>query len=106
MSPCYSSCSLASSPPKQSEVPKQTGADDTATAKSPTADGYPRPTDAEHANAHNNKEGEKEEDQHKRDEHKNKKEKPAFEPIKQHSFNHNPPKQNNYALKQPAGKVL
>lgn len=98
-------CSLASSPPKQSEVPKSSAATTTEgdSIKSPTTDDYPRPTDgAEHA--HKEKEGDKEE--HKKDEASKKKDKQAFEHVKQQNFNKNPPAHNNFNIKQPAGKTL
>ena len=101
--------SLASSPPKQSEVPKpaagDANTDESAAAKSPTADDYPRPTDGEHANAHTHKEGGEKED-HTEKNKKEKKEKLAFEHVKDKNFNKNPPSQNNFNIKQPAGKTL
>lgn len=98
----YGILSLASSPPKQTEVPKQAGADDTA--KSPTADDYPRP-DGEH-HTHTAKEEDHSEKQKKEEQQSKKKEKQAFEHVKDKNFNKNPPMQNNYNIKQPAGKTL
>ena len=97
-------CSLASSSPKQSEVPKAPAATtegDSIKSPTTTGDDYPRPTDgAEHA--HKEKE-----EEHKKDEHANKKkDKQAFEHVKQQNFNKNPPAHNNFNIKQPAGKTL
>lgn len=105
--------SLASSPPKQTEVPKPTAEEgetktEEATATSPTSpthkeDGYPRPEGGHHDTA---KEGEKDEKK-KEEQHANKKkEKKEFDHVKQQNFNKNPPAQNNYTIKQPAGKTM
>lgn len=110
--------SLATSPPKQSDLPKpadtESPGDKEATAKSPTSDDYPRPEGGEHPQSptkdnEKDKDNSEKEKNNKKDDQQHgnkKKDKPAFEHVKQQTMNKNPHVQANFNIKQPAGKTL